>query len=193
MNVLSFARSVSPESRDGDGLGGQTDCCHRAEPMRAGNDRILAVEGEFASAVGGRQSHVFQHFIHTAMQVEIRGWSRDCSVWLGSFGQRFTVASVDCSETRFIVAVLICIILLSSRFGALAAQANTVLVVLSRLRPRCRQLCVCDAGEVSFGKQERLRVRAVEIGAVDRTGEIGNKHATAFQIQGQPNAFHQMS
>ena len=70
--VLSLACSLSPQSRDRDGLGGQTDRCHGAEPMGAGNNRILTVETEFAATVRSSQSYVFQHFIYAAMQVEIR-------------------------------------------------------------------------------------------------------------------------
>src|SRR5262245_5021730 len=53
MNVLSFSGLRSPQRCHGNGLGSQADPGHRAEPMRAGNDRILAVEAEFASAICG--------------------------------------------------------------------------------------------------------------------------------------------
>src|ERR1700720_2413803 len=59
--------------------------------------------------------------------------------------------------------------------------------------PVCgRQLRVCNAGEVSFSKQQRPPVRPIEIGAVDRAAEVGNEHSTALQVQSQADAFHQM-
>src|SRR6202044_20100 len=51
---------------------------------------------------------------------------------------------------------------------------------------------VGDAGEVALGEEQGLLVGAVEIGAVDRAGEVGDEHAPAFQVQGQADAFHQM-
>src|SRR3984957_12278049 len=55
-----------------------------------------------------------------------------------------------------------------------------------------RPLRVCNAGEVSFSKQQRLPARPIEIGAVDRAAEVGNEHSTALQVQSQADAFHQM-
>src|SRR5580693_8819254 len=59
--------------------------------------------------------------------------------------------------------------------------------------PVCgRHLRVCNASEVSFSKQQRLPVRPIEIGTVDRAAEVGNEHSTALQVQSQADAFHQM-
>jgi hypothetical protein len=46
-----------------------------------------------------------------------------------------------------------------------------------------------QTGEVSFRNQQRLPVRPVEIGAVDRAAEVNNEHSTAFQVQSQADAF----
>src|SRR5262249_20208576 len=53
VDVLSFAGAVSPQGGDRNGLGGETDRGHAAEPMRAGNDRVAAIKGKFATAVRG--------------------------------------------------------------------------------------------------------------------------------------------
>src|SRR5262245_38977252 len=70
--ILSLTGPVSPQRRDRDGLGGQADRSHGAEPKWAGNNRIRSVEGDLAAAVRSRHSHVFQDLIDAAAQVEIR-------------------------------------------------------------------------------------------------------------------------
>src|SRR5262249_9185397 len=60
-DVLSLAGAVSPQRRNCYGLGGETDRRHAAKPMRAGDDRVRAVEGSFAAAVRGRHPNVFEH------------------------------------------------------------------------------------------------------------------------------------
>lgn len=45
-----------------------------------------------------------------------------------------------------------------------------------------RHLRVCNAGEVSFRKQQRAPVRPIEIGAEDRPAEICNEHSIALQV-----------
>src|SRR5215470_2976799 len=49
-DILSLTGTVSPQRRDGSGPGGETKRGHRAKPKGAGNNRILAVEGQFAPA-----------------------------------------------------------------------------------------------------------------------------------------------
>jgi len=71
-DILSLTAPVSPQRRYCHRLGGQADRGHRAKPERAGNDRISAVEGEFAAAVRGRHSDVLQDVIDCAVKVEIR-------------------------------------------------------------------------------------------------------------------------
>jgi hypothetical protein len=53
MNVLSFSSLGFPERCQRDVLGSQAGRAQGAEPMGAGNDRVLSVEGELASAVCG--------------------------------------------------------------------------------------------------------------------------------------------
>src|SRR5882757_8432326 len=72
MDVLPFAGSISPDRRCRNGLGRQANCGRSAKTEWAWHDRILSVESKFASVVRGRHSDIFQHFIHAAIQVEIR-------------------------------------------------------------------------------------------------------------------------
>src|SRR6266853_5631788 len=53
-------------------------------------------------------------------------------------------------------------------------------------------LGIHDAGQVSFRRQYCFLVRPVEIRAVHRSTQVGQKHAAAFQIQGDTDSFHQM-
>ena len=62
-DVLFLAGPQSPQRSDADGLGGQADRGHRAEPKSAGNNRIPAVESDLATAVRGRYPDVFQYVI----------------------------------------------------------------------------------------------------------------------------------
>ncbi len=43
-------------------------------------------------------------------------------------------------------------------------------------------LRISDSGEITLGKQQLLLVRPIEIGAVNRTAEVGNEHSAAFQV-----------
>src|ERR1700757_1632101 len=72
MDVLPFPGSISPARRCAHGLGSQTNCGRSPKTEWAWHDRILSVESKFASAVGGRHSDIFQHFIYAAIQVEVR-------------------------------------------------------------------------------------------------------------------------
>src|SRR6202030_3943135 len=72
MDVLSFAGSISPDRRRRNGLGSQANRSRSAITECAWHERILSVESKFASAVRSRHSDIFQHFIHAAIQVEIR-------------------------------------------------------------------------------------------------------------------------
>src|ERR1700693_4746392 len=51
---------------------------------------------------------------------------------------------------------------------------------------------VRDAGKVALRVEQRLLIGSVEIGPVDRAREISDEHPTAFQIQGQADALHQV-
>src|ERR1700733_5024040 len=51
---------------------------------------------------------------------------------------------------------------------------------------------VRDAGKVALRVEQRLLIGSVEIGPVDRAREIGDEHPTAFQVQGDADALHQV-
>jgi hypothetical protein len=44
-------------------------------------------------------------------------------------------------------------------------------------------------GQVTFRPKQRLLVRPVEIRAVDGSTQVSQKHAAAFQIQGDTDSF----
>src|SRR5258706_696482 len=52
---------------------------------------------------------------------------------------------------------------------------------------------VRDAREVALRPQQGSPVRAIESGAVDRAGEIGDEHPAAVGVQGQADSFHQVA
>src|SRR5262249_13689676 len=51
---------------------------------------------------------------------------------------------------------------------------------------------VGNAGEVALGVEEVALVLAVEIGGIDRAGEVGDEHAIAGDVERDPDALHQM-
>src|SRR5580704_6347783 len=57
---------------------------------------------------------------------------------------------------------------------------------------RCRNFGVRDTGQVPFRGKHCLLVRPVEIRAINGSTQVGQKHAAAFQIQSDPDSFHQM-
>ena len=46
--------------------------------------------------------------------------------------------------------------------------------------------------QVALGNEQGLRVRPVEVGALDRAAEIGDEHAAVPRIQSQADPFHQV-
>src|SRR5262249_11365658 len=50
---------------------------------------------------------------------------------------------------------------------------------------------VGDAGEIALGVEEVARVLAVEIGGIDRTGEVGDEKPVAGNVEGYADALHQ--
>src|SRR5579859_783809 len=56
----------------------------------------------------------------------------------------------------------------------------------------CLNLCVCDTGKVALGKEQRLLVRPVEIGAIYRTREVGDEHTPALAIERETDSLHQV-
>src|SRR5438132_5536771 len=56
----------------------------------------------------------------------------------------------------------------------------------------CVQFCVSDTGEISLDEEQYLRLRTVDVGAVDGAPEIGDEHPAACMIQGEADSFHQV-
>src|SRR5262249_44268361 len=107
-DVLSVTRAESPQRRYGDGLGSQTDRRHRPKPKRAGNDRIVSVEGESAAAVRSRQSDVFQDLVDAGVEVEIRTALRVRKLGLKRLGEQirlrpFGQESRRCSHCKLVM------------------------------------------------------------------------------------------
>src|SRR6185295_17166918 len=49
-----------------------------------------------------------------------------------------------------------------------------------------------DAGEIALSVEEIALVFSIEIGGIDRTGEVGDEHPVAGNVEGDANPFHQM-
>src|SRR6266404_8339226 len=52
--------------------------------------------------------------------------------------------------------------------------------------------CVNDSGEISLRDEQRFLFRAVEFGGINGPGQIGDKHPVPFEIESDPDSFHQM-
>src|SRR5712692_3236311 len=57
---------------------------------------------------------------------------------------------------------------------------------------RCRDVGVCDASQVALSHEQHGRPRAVEPRRIDRTAQVGHEHPTAFQVECDADAFHQV-
>src|SRR6266404_7178150 len=84
-------------------------------------------------------------------------------------------------------------------FSSLRAEASEPIsfsLLIARfaaaLSGALRNFGVRDAGQVPFRRKHRLPVRAVETRAVDGSTQVGQKHAAAFQIQGDTDSFLQV-
>src|SRR5215813_11765177 len=64
--------------------------------------------------------------------------------------------------------------------------------VMSFLRCVLLDFGIGDAGEVALRVEEVALVLAIEIGGIDRTGEVGDKHPVAGDVEGDADAFHQV-
>src|SRR5262249_26964023 len=153
MNVLSFASLGFPECCHRYVLGSQGDCGHSAEPMGARNDRILAVEGELASAICGCQSNVIEHFIDAHMQVEIRSTCGIAQFRLKSFSQCFTGCFsgffgnlINCSSAH-------CVILFENLVIGLLTRIHLLHVCGTW---RTRRVVQCAAGNSAYAMPVRL-------------------------------------
>jgi hypothetical protein len=72
VDVLSFPGSIPPDRCGRNGFGSQANGGHCAKTDSAWHNRILSVESECAAAVRGCHSDIFQHFIYSATELEIR-------------------------------------------------------------------------------------------------------------------------
>src|ERR1700733_15971680 len=52
---------------------------------------------------------------------------------------------------------------------------------------------VGDAGEIALGEQEIPLARSIEPCGVNRAGEIGHEHAVVWNIERDPDPFHEMA
>ena len=51
---------------------------------------------------------------------------------------------------------------------------------------------VSDAGEIALAVEEIALVLSIEIGGIDRTGEVGDEHPVARNVEGDADALHQV-
>src|SRR5260370_10367936 len=56
----------------------------------------------------------------------------------------------------------------------------------------CVDFCVSDSGEISLRDEQRFLFRAVEFGGINGAGQIGEEHPVPFEIESDPDSFHQM-
>jgi hypothetical protein len=55
-----------------------------------------------------------------------------------------------------------------------------------------RDLCVCDAGEVTLCVEEISIAESIEPCGVDRAGEIGHEHAVVWNVERDTDPLHEM-
>src|SRR6516225_5436720 len=75
----------------------------------------------------------------------------------------------------------------------MAMRRMGLVLVMSCLRGVSSDFGIGDAGEIALGVEEVALVLAIEIGGIDRAGEVGDEHAVAGNIEGDADAFHQVS
>src|SRR5713101_3242283 len=56
----------------------------------------------------------------------------------------------------------------------------------------CVDFCVSNAGEISLRDQQRFLFRALEFGGINGAGQIREEHPVPFEIESDPDSFHQM-
>src|SRR3984893_7431998 len=77
--------------------------------------------------------------------------------------------------------------------GPMMAMRRMGLVsVMSFLRCVLLDFGIGDASEVALGVEEVALVLSIEIGGIDRTGEVGDEHPVAGNIEGDADPFHQV-
>src|SRR5258708_13066678 len=64
--------------------------------------------------------------------------------------------------------------------------------VMSSLRCVLLDFGIGDASEIALGVEEAALVLSIEIGGIDRTGEVSDEHPVAGNIEGDADPFHQV-
>src|SRR5262249_22753625 len=71
------------------------------------------------------------------------------------------------------------------------AMRRMDLVLVMTLSPMCvLDFGIGDAGEIALGVEEIALILSVEIGGIDRTGEVGDEHPIAGHVEGDANSLH---
>src|ERR1700740_228745 len=68
----------------------------------------------------------------------------------------------------------------------------SVVSVMSSLRCVLLDFGIGDASEIALGVEEVAFVLSIEIGGIDRTGEVGDEHPVAGNVKGDADPFHQV-
>src|SRR4029077_12905162 len=55
------------------------------------------------------------------------------------------------------------------------------------------QFRIRDPSEVPFSKEQGPLLRAIKVRAVERAGQIGHEHPSAFEVQCHADSFHQVT
>src|SRR5215813_13575295 len=74
----------------------------------------------------------------------------------------------------------------------MAMRRMGLVLVMSCSPMRSSDFDVSDAGKIALGVEEVALVLAIEIGGIDRAGEVCDEHAVAGNIEGEADALHQM-
>src|SRR3954464_7835937 len=74
----------------------------------------------------------------------------------------------------------------------MAMRRMGLVLVMSFSPLRLSDFGVGDAGEIALGVEEVALVLAIEIGGIDRTGEIGDEHPIVRNVEGDTDPLHEM-
>ena len=75
----------------------------------------------------------------------------------------------------------------------MATAANRLVVGHGRFSfDRISDFRVSDAGEIALRVEEVALFLSIEIGGIDRTGEVGDEHPVAGNVEGNADSFHQV-
>src|SRR5215831_18804587 len=64
--------------------------------------------------------------------------------------------------------------------------------VMSLSPARLLDFGIGDAGEIALGEEQVALVFSIEIGGIDRPGEVGNEHPVAGNVEGDADSLHQV-